>query len=341
MPNISVPNCTIAPTGIAFMAQKKGVQPIGRFSSETYFVPLPKDGTQVFSEPVHIPTSTCDGWAGLPAFSRDGRSLAFLREEDSRKLLIHRSIFVVRDVQTTLTSEMLLLKDKEGNTSSLYPESLQWSSDAKALYFPAVDVNRQWLYRVSLDIHGAVPTITAPRPGDIGSVMSATFATDTGKDDICFMSTSSFTTSATMSTLNLTTNSLAHLPGLEGTQVSTSQASEVWVEHEGRQVRMVVVRPSDFDKAKKYPVIMLVHGGPFAAWADCFISRFSCAVFAEQGYICVMPDFTGKQILLDFRAAIDIMRRVRRIYQRVPRRGIRRDWREAIPRSRSLHGFHR
>lgn len=295
MPNISVPNCAISSSGIVFMAQKKGAPPIGRFSSETYFVALPSD--RRFPPPTHVPTSTCDGWSGLPSFSPDGRSLAFLREEDSRKLLVHRSVFIVRDIHQSIASEILPLLDRDGNTSSLYPESLQWSGDAKSLFFPAVDVNRQWLYRVDLNFSGATPTPIAPQSDEGGSVMSAGFATNAEQHDICFITTSSFTSSASISVLDLKSKVAKQIPGLGGVQVSKSQFFEAWFESGGRQVRTVIVRPAGFDESKKYPVVLLVHGGPFAAWADAFISRFSCAVFAELGYICVMPDFTGMHVL--------------------------------------------
>lgn len=44
---------------------------------------------------------------------------------------------------------------------------------------------------------------------------------------------------------------------------------------------------------KRYPLALLVHGGPQSAWNDAWSTRWNAAVFAEQGYVVVMPNPTG------------------------------------------------
>jgi dipeptidyl aminopeptidase/acylaminoacyl peptidase len=51
--------------------------------------------------------------------------------------------------------------------------------------------------------------------------------------------------------------------------------------------------PSHFDKAKKYPLAFLIHGGPQSAWTDDWSTRWNPAIFAEQGYVVVCPNPTG------------------------------------------------
>ena len=59
----------------------------------------------------------------------------------------------------------------------------------------------------------------------------------------------------------------------------------------------LVVRPSTFSQngnnRKKYPLCMLIHGGPQGAWQDSWSTRWNPAVFAEQGYVVVCPNPTG------------------------------------------------
>jgi dipeptidyl aminopeptidase/acylaminoacyl peptidase len=60
-----------------------------------------------------------------------------------------------------------------------------------------------------------------------------------------------------------------------------------------KEVHSWVIRPSNFDDSKKYPVAYLIHGGPQGAWGDSWSTRWNPAVFAEQGFIVITPNITG------------------------------------------------
>jgi len=76
--------------------------------------------------------------------------------------------------------------------------------------------------------------------------------------------------------------------------LSEDQVGEIYYKGAGDyQVHAWVVKPSNFDKSKKYPLAFLVHGGPQSAWGDSFSTRWNPAIFAEQGYVVVTPNPTG------------------------------------------------
>jgi dipeptidyl aminopeptidase/acylaminoacyl peptidase len=54
-----------------------------------------------------------------------------------------------------------------------------------------------------------------------------------------------------------------------------------------------VVRPADFDAARKYPVAFLIHGGPQGTFNNNFHYRWNPQVYAGAGYAVVMVDFHG------------------------------------------------
>jgi dipeptidyl aminopeptidase/acylaminoacyl peptidase len=58
-------------------------------------------------------------------------------------------------------------------------------------------------------------------------------------------------------------------------------------------VQAWVVRPPDFDPARSYPLLLLVHGGPQGAWADGWSYRWNAQVFASAGYVVFMPNPRG------------------------------------------------
>jgi dipeptidyl aminopeptidase/acylaminoacyl peptidase len=59
------------------------------------------------------------------------------------------------------------------------------------------------------------------------------------------------------------------------------------------KVQGFVVKPPNFDSAKKYPVKYLIHGGPEGAWGDDWSYRWNPELFAANGYVVVMVNFHG------------------------------------------------
>ena len=59
------------------------------------------------------------------------------------------------------------------------------------------------------------------------------------------------------------------------------------------KVQGFVVRPPDFDPAKKYPVKFLIHGGPQGAWGDSWSYRWNAELMAASGYVVVMVNPRG------------------------------------------------
>ncbi|MCP3961449.1 MAG: S9 family peptidase [bacterium] len=61
----------------------------------------------------------------------------------------------------------------------------------------------------------------------------------------------------------------------------------------GEPVQMHVLLPPGFDESKKWPFLMLVHGGPHGAWLDSFHYRWNAALFAAPGYVTAALNFHG------------------------------------------------
>ncbi len=62
---------------------------------------------------------------------------------------------------------------------------------------------------------------------------------------------------------------------------------------EGAKVQGFVIRPPNFDPAKKYPVKFLIHGGPQGAWGDAWSYRWNPELMAADGYVVVMVNPRG------------------------------------------------
>lgn len=60
---------------------------------------------------------------------------------------------------------------------------------------------------------------------------------------------------------------------------------------DGREIDAWVVRPPNFDPAQRYPLLLEIHGGPFAAYGPVFSAEVQ--LFAAAGYIVVYANPRG------------------------------------------------
>ena len=66
-----------------------------------------------------------------------------------------------------------------------------------------------------------------------------------------------------------------------------------WTGAMGRKIHGFIVKPANFDPAKKYPLLVLIHGGPQSAWYDNWSYRWNPQVFANAGYVVFAPNPRG------------------------------------------------
>ena len=69
---------------------------------------------------------------------------------------------------------------------------------------------------------------------------------------------------------------------------------EFWfTDTKGKRIHSFVALPPDFDPAKKYPLFVLIHGGPHGAWRDQFVIRWNYHLLAAPGYVVLLTNYTG------------------------------------------------
>ncbi len=60
-----------------------------------------------------------------------------------------------------------------------------------------------------------------------------------------------------------------------------------------QRIRNILVKPAGFDAAKKYPLFVVIHGGPASAFKDSWGYRWNYHLLAAPGYVLVLPEYTG------------------------------------------------
>ncbi len=61
----------------------------------------------------------------------------------------------------------------------------------------------------------------------------------------------------------------------------------------GAQIQTWVHYPPGFDRSKRYPLFLLIHGGPHNAITDSFSFRWNAQTFASWGYVTAWHNFHG------------------------------------------------
>jgi len=61
----------------------------------------------------------------------------------------------------------------------------------------------------------------------------------------------------------------------------------------GDRVHMFLTFPPRFDPRRKYPVLQMIHGGPYAAAGDTFGYRWNAHLFASRGYVVAAVNYHG------------------------------------------------
>jgi dipeptidyl aminopeptidase/acylaminoacyl peptidase len=82
---------------------------------------------------------------------------------------------------------------------------------------------------------------------------------------------------------------------------------EFWFTNgKGRRSHAFVALPPGFDESRKYPVLVLIHGGHASMWRDAISLRWNYHLLASPGFVLVAPEYRGSVGLgLDF--TLDIL----------------------------------
>ncbi|MGH9767420.1 MAG: S9 family peptidase [Blastocatellia bacterium] len=61
----------------------------------------------------------------------------------------------------------------------------------------------------------------------------------------------------------------------------------------GKLIHSMIALPPDFDENKKYPLFVVIHGGPHSMWRDQFFVRWNYHLLAQPGYVALLTNYTG------------------------------------------------
>ena len=251
----------ISKNGLVFVAKDPTLDPANHTKTDLYYIPLQTFTESQAPSPQIIKTGNLKGYSGSATFSPDAKSIIFTRmrsdqyESDKTRLLLVPDIADLTNVQ-----EFFETKDGEGKWD-LRPEGITFSKDGSELYVTAEENGRGKLFKLP-----ASPRHASDLPVAIvsdGTVTDSKLLPD-GK---LLISSNSLVDNSTYSILDpskpsefLSVSSVSKAGKAFG--LSQDQVDEFWYEGaEDYSVHAWVLKPSNFDKSKKYPLAYLIHGG--------------------------------------------------------------------------------
>lgn len=163
-----------------------------------------------------------------------------------------------------------------------------WAPDEKSLFFDADDQGYHSIYRVevaSKKVHQLTRKIYA-----------ASFRLTPDGKTIVFLKQSMNRPYEIyrMDARGRNLKQLTHINDEKIAELEMNPAEEFWfTASDGVKVHGFMVKPPFFDPTRKYPMVMLAHGGPQTAWADAFHYRWNAQMFASPGYVVIMINRRG------------------------------------------------
>jgi len=168
-------------------------------------------------------------------------------------------------------------------------ESFKWSPDSNALFFTTIDRGRQSIQMIPTT-GGATRMIV----GGPFSYDDMQFSAD-GKTLIYSGQSGSAPTEIyRAASSGGAPAALTHLNDALLSGYVLTPLEEFWVDSPDKtRIQSFIVKPPNFDSSRKYPVLMLIHGGPEGEWGESWTYRWNAQVFASAGYVVVMPNPRG------------------------------------------------
>jgi dipeptidyl aminopeptidase/acylaminoacyl peptidase len=226
--------------------------------------------------------TTNKSFDATPVYSPDGRYIAYratlrpMQESDLSRLFVY-------DRRTGQTRNVFEAVDRSVG-------SYVWSPDSRALYVTYEDRGQESLARLDLQTMKLTPLVAGGVVGDVEISKDGTFVVYSKND---------FQHPKELFRLDLSASGAAPLPLTKMNEsalkdIELGEASSFsFAGWNGEMVQAWQVKPPAFDPARKYPLLLLMHGGPENSWANQFHYRWNAQLFAAAGYVVILPNFHG------------------------------------------------
>jgi dipeptidyl aminopeptidase/acylaminoacyl peptidase len=219
-----------------------------------------------------------EGKLGMASWSPDGKKVAIIGAEDINDPSAGR-LFVGNADNGNLTE---YLKNYMGHMSHV-----DWTDDNSLVYIGQVNMTSEI---------GIINTKNSENKQLLKQDLAVVkgLSIDNGGQNIISISGSSSHPQEVVSIIDGSVKRLTYSIDLSGVEFP-KQVAVTYEARDGLEIGGVLIYPNDYSKGKRYPMIMMIHGGPEAHISNEWKDRYSNPIkyAASKGYVVFSPNYRG------------------------------------------------
>ncbi|MEY3712835.1 MAG: hypothetical protein RL321_455 [Pseudomonadota bacterium] len=236
-------------------------------------------------------TDGVNSWSS-PTFTPDGQTLVARYTPRTGKAYNEARLVAFRwsgsKQSDTPLPEPRVLTDKIDRT----PSSFAITADSKQIYFTAEEAGHEKLFvttlrdgvaKLAFDMSVGVYTNVAIAERSRSLVLVASFESATRPPQIVRIDPAKAAHTA-----------LASFDDDRLAKLDLAPLRHFWFESsKGRRIHNMLLTPPGFDPSKKYPLFVVIHGGPHTMWRDQWVLRWNYHLLAAPGYVVLLTNYSG------------------------------------------------
>ncbi len=233
-------------------------------------------------EPRRI-TQGGDVWS-MPRFSPDGRTLLAIREATGKSVYNAARLAAFDWPKPSVPRIVSAELDRPVSSFAVTPRS-------DLVYFTAEDEGSEKLFLVRLNGGGVRPlfkvgngsftNLAIPERAPLVSLY-ANWESASSPGEVALVVQGG--EAVTLTKFNRPRAEQLDLPKIEPFWFTSSR---------GKRIHSFLVRPPGFDPSRKYPLFVVIHGGPHGMWRDQFFIRWNYHLLAAPGYVLLLTNYSG------------------------------------------------
>jgi dipeptidyl aminopeptidase/acylaminoacyl peptidase len=215
---------------------------------------------------------------GRPSWSPDGKLIAYVQGDETRMSAYNLAKLAV--VPAAGGDPRILTRELDRAVSGPFV----WAPDGSSLFLTVEDDRTRYLAR--LRVSGGAPEKLTTGSRVVNSISPATggafallSATSDEMPEVCAFE------NGALRRLSHENDKLLGELQLGSTEDFTSKSKD------GTEVHSLVVKPAGYEAGRKYPMILLIHGGPNGQDEHSF--NFERQYFAANGYVVISVNYRG------------------------------------------------
>jgi dipeptidyl aminopeptidase/acylaminoacyl peptidase len=271
----SAANYAFSPDGkeIAYLRNPDKVEAIST-NSDVWTVPVAGGAAKNI-------TVSNKGYEFSPMYTPDGKYIIY-RSQATAAFEADRTRIMRYDRAGGTSTELTVGFDLQADECLLSP-------DGSKIYFTAAERGHEPVFMV--------PTMGGKITKVIDKVAASGLNNAMGGTKLVFLN-SSYTDPAEVMMANTDGSPMVGKPYVNVTAINQSAnfapTEEInWTGAVNTKIHGFVIKPKDFDPNKKYPLLVIIHGGPQSPFTDSWGFRWNPQVFANAGYVVFMANPRG------------------------------------------------